>query len=69
LDNSMPYIDNELIRHQIDRLLRMQAKLCVNLGIDSSVKEKKEVNKKIAIMDRMIRKADRTFFPSIDSTK
>jgi hypothetical protein len=65
----MPYIDNELIRHQIDRLLRMQAKLCVNLGIDSSVKEKKEVNKKIAIMDRMIRKADRTFFPSIDSTK
>jgi len=65
----MPYIDNELIRHQIDRLLRMQARLCVNLGIDSSVKEKKEVNKKIAIMDRMIRKADRTFFPSIDSTK
>ena len=65
----MPYIDNELIRHQIDRLLRMQAKLCVNLGVDSSVKEKKEVNKKIAIMDRMIRKADRTFFPSIDSTK
>jgi len=65
----MPYIDNELTRHQIDRLLRMQARLCVNLGIDSSVKEKKEVNKKIAIMDRMIRKADRTFFPSIDSTK
>ena len=65
----MPYIDNELIRHQIDRLLRMQARLCVNLGIDSSVKEKKEANKKIAIMDRMIRKADRTFFPSIDSTK
>lgn len=65
----MPYIDNELTRHQIDRLLRMQARLCVNLGIDSTVKEKKEVNKKIAIMDRMIRKADRTFFPSIDSTK
>ncbi len=65
----MPYIDNELTRHQIDRLLRMQARLCVNLGIDSSVKEKKEANKKIAIMDRMIRKADRTFFPSIDSTK
>ena len=65
----MPYIDNELTRHQIDRLLRMQARLCVNLGIDSTVKEKKEANKKIAIMDRMIRKADRTFFPSIDSTK
>jgi len=65
----MPYIDNELVRHQIDRLLKMQMKLCVNLGIDSTVKEKKEVNKKIAIMDRMIRKADRTFFPSIDSTK
>ena len=65
----MPYIDNELTRHQIDRLLRMQARLCVNLGIDSTVKEKKEVNKKIAIMDRMIRKADRTFFPSVDSTK
>ena len=65
----MPYIDNELVRHQIDRLLRMQMKLCVNLGIDSTVKEKKEVNKKIAIMDRMIRKADRSFFPSIDSTK
>lgn len=37
-------------------------KLCVNLGVDSTVDEKKTANKKIALLDRLIRKVDRKFF-------
>lgn len=63
------YKDDELARHQIDRLLKMQAKICVNLGIDSTKTERKEADKKIAILDRMITKIDRTFYPSKEALK
>ena len=69
LSNFMKYKTDSLARHQIDRLLRIQATICTNLGIDSTKQEKKEADKKIAILDRMIRKIDRTFFPSLESTK
>lgn len=58
----MSYLNNLLHRHQIDRLLKIQMKLCVNLGVDSTVDEKKTANKKIALLDRLIRKVDRKFF-------
>ena len=69
LSNFMKYKTDFLTRHKIDRLLRIQANICTNLGIDSSKQERKEADKKIAILDRMIRKIDRTFFPSLESTK
>jgi hypothetical protein len=65
----MKYKTDPLAQHQIDRLLRWQAKICTNLGIDSTKEEKKEAIKKIAILDRLIRKIDRSFFPSLESTK
>ena len=65
----MKYKIDELARHQIDRLLRMQARVCSNLGIDSTKEEKDEAKKKIAVMDRMIYKIDRQFFPSRESLK
>ena len=69
LDYWMKYKEDELARHQIDRLLKMQAKICVNLGIDSTKDELSEAKKKIAVMDRMIYKIDRQFFPSRESLK
>ena len=65
----MKYKEDWLARHQIDRLLRYQAKICVNLGIDSTKEEKKQADKKIAILDRMITKIDRQFFPSKEALK
>jgi hypothetical protein len=46
----MRYKTDVLARHQIDRLLRIQATICTNLGIDSSKQERKEADKKIAIL-------------------
>lgn len=65
----MKYKDDLLARHQIDRLLRYQANICVNLGIDSTKEERKQADKKIAILDRMITKIDRHFFPSKEALK
>ena len=59
----------DLQRFQIDRLLRYQARICSNLGIDSTAEEKKQANKTIAVLDRMIRKIDRKFYPSLESLK
>ena len=42
----MKYKTDPLAQHQIDRLLRWQAKICTNLGIDSTKEEKKEAIKK-----------------------
>tara|TARA_R110002124_G_scaffold115129_1_gene270850 strand:- start:33 stop:209 length:177 start_codon:yes stop_codon:yes gene_type:complete len=58
----MSYLNNLLHRHQIDRLLKYQAIICSNLGVDSTLDEKKTANKKIALLDRLIRKVDRKFF-------
>jgi len=58
----MSYLNNPLHQHQIDRLLKYQASICSNLGIDSTLEEKKTANKKIALLDRLIRKVDRKFF-------
>lgn len=66
----MPYKDNDLARHQIDRLLRIQHKVTVdNIGIDASSQEIKKINKVIGWADRLIMKIDRTFYASRDATK
>lgn len=70
LDYWMRYKEDELARHQIDRLLKIQHKVTVeNIGIDASKQELKYINKVIGWSDRLIKRIDRDFYPSQEATK
>jgi len=56
----------DLRRHQIDRILHLQAVINSNLGIDSTKKEKQEAKVKIKKLDRFIKRIDPDFFRQIN---
>lgn len=60
----MSYLDNEIHRARIDKLLHIQAKANATLGINSTPSEVKNVLKVISKSDRLIRQIDKKFFPT-----
>jgi len=59
----------QLKRHQIDRILRIQARMCSNLGKSSTKEERNAVKFRILKLDLLIKKVDKTFFEFIKDDK
>lgn len=54
-----------LDQYQIDKILRLQCKLCSNMGIDSTKEERLLHKERLRRLDAMIEDIDPFFFDSI----
>jgi hypothetical protein len=63
------YSEAEIKKIQIDRILRIQSRMCSNLGVSSTKEEKAAVKARIKRLDLLIKKIDKDFFEFIKEDK
>jgi len=65
----MSYYTNEKTRNKIDALLRQNASLHANVGIDSTKDEKREIKAKQKELMSQIKELDVEFYKSVTADK